>query len=195
MERQNFDYLLYVGLDDDDDNWDGQCVLGTVGWCSTSRDIAAPKALSPRCPFCFPLPEAEARRVLQAGEGRNEEASGLGQAGHGAAAAAAEADGAGEGAGEGEGSSAAGATGLMDDGNQEGAAGDHDKENEPQPQEPDRGAMGDNEGVLSLAERWSCVHPVRLLVHGIPSPSPAQVHLGSAPRAGERLSAQSVPHR
>ena len=33
MERQNFDNLLYVGLDDDDDNWDGQCVLGTVGWC------------------------------------------------------------------------------------------------------------------------------------------------------------------
>ena len=24
--------------------------------------------------------------------------------------------------------------------------------------------MGDNQGVLSLAERWSCVNPVRLLV-------------------------------
>ncbi|KAM7338403.1 hypothetical protein ACRRTK_001887 [Alexandromys fortis] len=58
---------------------------------------------------------------------------------------------------------AAGAAGPVDDGNQDGAAGGHGQENDPQPQEPDRGAMGDNEAVLSLAERWSCVHPVRLL--------------------------------
>ena len=31
MECQNFGYLLYVELDDYDDNWDGQCMLGTVG--------------------------------------------------------------------------------------------------------------------------------------------------------------------
>ncbi|XP_057616746.1 rhox homeobox family member 2B-like [Chionomys nivalis] len=129
MERQNFDYLLYVGLDDDDDdNWD----------------------------------EVEALRVLQAGEGRNEGASGWGRAGRraaAAAAAAAEADRAG-----GEGPSAAGAAGLVDDGTQECAAGGHGRENESQPQEPDRGAMEDSQGVLSLAERWSCVHPVKLLV-------------------------------
>ncbi|XP_041498782.1 rhox homeobox family member 2B-like [Microtus oregoni] len=129
MERQNFDYLLYVGLDDDDDNWD----------------------------------EAEASTVLQAGEGRNEEASGPGQAGRGAAAAAAIAAEA-AGAEAGEGPSAAGAAGPVDDGNQEGAVGGHGQENEPQPQEPDRGAMGDNQAVLSLAERWSCVQPVRVLV-------------------------------
>nr|XP_048306397.1 homeobox protein unc-4 homolog [Myodes glareolus] len=115
MERQNFDYQHFVGLDDDDDddNWD----------------------------------EAEALRVLQAGEGRNEEASGWVQAGRGVAviAAAAAAEGAGEGP------SAAGAAGLVDDGNQEGAAGGHGQENEPQPQEPDRGAMGDNEAVAQLA--------------------------------------------
>ncbi|KAH0507634.1 hypothetical protein LTLLF_167885 [Microtus ochrogaster] len=42
MERQNFDYLLSVGAEDDDDNWDGQCVLGTRlrhrGSCRLERE-------------------------------------------------------------------------------------------------------------------------------------------------------------
>lgn len=54
----------------------------------------------------------------------------------------------GEEAGElgGEGTSAAGAAGLTDDGNQDGAGG-NGKENEPQPQELVRKGMEGTEGV------------------------------------------------
>ncbi|XP_059107514.1 rhox homeobox family member 1-like [Peromyscus eremicus] len=84
---------------------------------------------------------AKAPMVLPAGEGRNEEASEQGQPGREAAAAE------GEGAGElsGEGPSAADAAGLEDGGNQEGASGG-DEENEQRPQEPVHEGVGD-EGV------------------------------------------------
>ncbi|XP_059106866.1 homeobox protein Rhox5-like [Peromyscus eremicus] len=126
MKRQNVDYLLHVGPDEDEENWSG----------------------------------AKAPMVLPAGEGRNEEASEQGQPGREAAAAE------GEGAGElsGEGPSAADAVGLEDGGNQEGASGGA-QENEQRPQEPVHEGMGD-EGVPPVPMQWSCVHPVRMLVPG-----------------------------
>ncbi|XP_040599813.1 rhox homeobox family member 2B-like [Mesocricetus auratus] len=119
---------------------------------------------------------AETPMVLPGGEGRNEEETAQGQPEQGAAAAE------GEAAGElsGEGPSAAGAEGLVDEGNQEerGAEGSGQENN------PGHQGMGGNEAVppLPLSVRWTCTHPVRILV---PECRPRHHHRFTLPQLQE----------
>ncbi|KAL6083104.1 hypothetical protein STEG23_004262, partial [Scotinomys teguina] len=101
---------------------------------------------------------AKAPRVLTAGEGRNEETSGQAQPGQ--EAAAAEREGAGKSSEE---SPSADATGLVEDGIQQGASGG-DQENEQQPREPVCEGIVGSESEPSMPMEWSCVCTVRMLV-------------------------------
>ncbi|KAL6034850.1 hypothetical protein STEG23_005805 [Scotinomys teguina] len=101
---------------------------------------------------------AKAPRILTAGEGRNEEASGQAQPGQ--EAAAAEREGAGKSSGEGP---SVDTTGLVEDGNQQGFSGG-DRENEQQPWEPICEGMVGNEGEPSVPMQRSSVRPMRMMV-------------------------------
>ncbi|XP_050998200.1 rhox homeobox family member 2-like [Acomys russatus] len=128
MERQNINYLLCVGPEEDDQF----------------------------------LNDEKAQMALLAGEERNEGESVRGQPGSGAAAA--------EGKGaelSGEGPSTCGSAGLVANWSQEdqGASG-IGQESDKQPEEPVRGreSVRGSENVSPGPSRWTCTHPVRVLV-------------------------------
>lgn len=170
MELRDTNYLLYEGLDKDEEKRNGQCVLGKVdGRCPRGEECPTETTREALCaagfaatsrrsrvtlgfnswPFSVSLLPGVKTQIFLTGEGRMENDSGQGQVG----AAAAEGEGAEEFSGEGP--SAAGASGLMDNVKQE----DHgtsrsDQENEKQPKEP----------VPRDMEVAECAQPVSVLV-------------------------------
>lgn len=171
MEHRDTNYLLYEGLDKDEEKRNGQCVLGkvdrrcprgeecptettrqalcTAGFAATSRRPQVTLGSNSWSFSVSPLPGVKAQIFFLTGEGRMEKDSGQGQAGTAAA------EGEEEEEFSGEDPSVAGASGLMDNLKQEDQSTSRsDPENEKQPKEP----------VPRDMEVAECVQPVSVLV-------------------------------